>query len=574
MKRFIGATIFLSLIISLKAQVPQGISHQAVIRDATNALITNAPVGIRVSIIKDVPEGAVVYSELHTPVSNANGLISFIIGEGNGQTGSFTGIDWSTGTYYIKTEADPLGGTSYTITGTSRLLSVPYALCAKSAAFVCDSLVLKDTLGVTRFVLNPNTGMFKMMDKDTVWYSIAVNSPANTGIRYSDGSYRETNGNVSTLYSDESKVIMVSQTTHNNLPGPGIESEIEKQFDAYGNLRELITRTKEGGDTGTIIEEQRSFNENGNEIKKRRRKYNMFQQIIQEEYYDGQSLLSKKENTYNTTVSSSGVINEAITDKYEGGDDKNVITQSKTNGVLTDEKRYQKNTSSGGLATLREWLKIYYDDNTVQKIMEYYSPLGAKKFIRTETADKEYQSYTQKVEDNSGNYTYILQDYYGIHVKANVTKFSSNLIFGGTSDFSESPLFRKDVNLNKDINVKGIKKFRIDHPQYPSTKYLQHAAVESNEVMNFYSGNVTTGTDSLSTVTLPDYFNLINIDFRYQLTVIGTGFVRAIVFSEIDENNEFQIKTDAPGIKVSWQVTARRNDQYMLDNPFSDVVDK
>ncbi len=74
--------------------------------------------------------------------------------------------------------------------------------------------------------------------------------------------------------------------------------------------------------------------------------------------------------------------------------------------------------------------------------------------------------------------------------------------------------------------------------------------------------------------TLPGYFHLINIDFRYQLTIIGTSFARAVIFSEIDENNQFVIKTDEPNTKVSWQVTAKRNDQRMIDNPFSDVVDK
>ncbi len=123
------------------------------------------------------------------------------------------------------------------------------------------------------------------------------------------------------------------------------------------------------------------------------------------------------------------------------------------------------------------------------------------------------------------------------------------------------------------LNVTGTKLFRIDHPA-DTSKYLQHAAIESNEVLNQYSGNVITDAGGLATVTLPDYFHLVNIDFRYQLTVMGASFAHAIIFSEIDANNQFVIKTDEPNTKVSWQVTAKRNDQYLINNPFSDVVDK
>jgi hypothetical protein len=97
--------------------------------------------------------------------------------------------------------------------------------------------------------------------------------------------------------------------------------------------------------------------------------------------------------------------------------------------------------------------------------------------------------------------------------------------------------------------------------------------MESNEVLNVYSCNVTTDDDGFATVTLPDYFDEINTDFSYVLTVVGTTFARAIIYSEI-EDNEFQIITDESNIKVSWQVIAKRNDQYLQDNPFNDVLDK
>jgi hypothetical protein len=122
---FLTAILFCSLLL---AQAPQGISHQAVIRNSLNEIVTNSTVGIRVSILQGSPTGTEVYRETHTPQSNANGLITDIIGQGVAGTGIFDSIGWSNGPYFLKTEADPTGGTNYTITGTTQIMSVPYAL--------------------------------------------------------------------------------------------------------------------------------------------------------------------------------------------------------------------------------------------------------------------------------------------------------------------------------------------------------------------------------------------------------------------------------------------------------------
>jgi len=107
---------------------------------------------------------------------------------------------------------------------------------------------------------------------------------------------------------------------------------------------------------------------------------------------------------------------------------------------------------------------------------------------------------------------------------------------------------------------KGSGSFKIDHPLDPANKYLSHSFVESPDMMNVYNGNVTTNQHGLAVVTLPDYFEVLNRDFRYQLTVIGQ-FSQAIVAKEISRNR-FTIKTSRPGVKVSWQVTGIRQDAY------------
>jgi len=92
---------------------------------------------------------------------------------------------------------------------------------------------------------------------------------------------------------------------------------------------------------------------------------------------------------------------------------------------------------------------------------------------------------------------------------------------------------------------KGAGTFLIDHPLDPENKYLYHSFVESPDMMNIYNGNVVTDANGDARVTMPSYFEALNKDFRYQLTVLGT-FAQAIIKDEI-KGNSFTIKTDKPG---------------------------
>ena len=112
--------IFISFAIS---QTPQGFNYQAILHNANGEVITVKQVGLRISILKNnVP----VCVEQYTPVTNGFGMVSLALGSVN--TVDFGSIDWSTGTFTIKIELDPNGGTSYSDMGTTQLLSVPFAL--------------------------------------------------------------------------------------------------------------------------------------------------------------------------------------------------------------------------------------------------------------------------------------------------------------------------------------------------------------------------------------------------------------------------------------------------------------
>ncbi len=131
MKRLIPALIFILISLTLLSETPNKMSFQAVVRDKNNNLVSNTKVGVKISILKD---SETIYSEIQYPTTNSNGLISLEFGGADG----FDAIDWSKGPYFLKNEIDPNGGQNYSISGTSQILSVPYALHAQSASYLVD----------------------------------------------------------------------------------------------------------------------------------------------------------------------------------------------------------------------------------------------------------------------------------------------------------------------------------------------------------------------------------------------------------------------------------------------------
>lgn len=124
--------------LNIHAQIPQKMTYQAVVRDASNKLLVNKTIGVKISILKGT---TVVFSEVYNPnpTTNQNGLLTLEIGGGTPLMGDIANIDWSDGPYFIKTEIDPLGGTTYSIQGTTQLLSVPYAFYAKTSGPVSEA---------------------------------------------------------------------------------------------------------------------------------------------------------------------------------------------------------------------------------------------------------------------------------------------------------------------------------------------------------------------------------------------------------------------------------------------------
>lgn len=138
-------------------------------------------------------------------------------------------------------------------------------------------------------------------------------------------------------------------------------------------------------------------------------------------------------------------------------------------------------------------------------------------------------------------------------------------------DFDGSVRIKGAASITGNL-TKGGGSFKIDHPLDPENKYLQHSFVESPDMMNIYNGNVTLNDDGQAVVLLPEYFEALNCDYRYQLTCIG-GFAPVYIEEKISDNC-FKIAGGKPGMEISWQVTGIRHDPYVVANRIQVEQDK
>lgn len=152
---------------------------------------------------------------------------------------------------------------------------------------------------------------------------------------------------------------------------------------------------------------------------------------------------------------------------------------------------------------------------------------------------------------------------YGQSLGGGYAIYGSN---GGSNTTGYAGYFNGRVNVAGTLSKSGGS-FKIDHPLDPANKFLSHSFVESPDMMNIYNGNVVTDADGYAIVTMPDWFEALNRDFRYQLTAIDDGddFVQVKVVKEI-EGNAFVLRSSKAGVKISWQVTGVRHDAWAQVN--------
>lgn len=505
---FMAAAVF--------AQAPQKMTYQAVIRNTGNALVTNTTVGMRISILQGSVTGSSVYTELQFPSSNTNGLVTFEIGGGAVVSGSFSSINWANGPYFIKTETDPLGGTAYSITGTSQLLSVPYALHAATAGNIPTNVssFTNDSGYLTAEVDGSVTNEIQTLSLSGSSLSISggnsVTLPAEV-----DGS---VTNEIQTLSLSGSS-LSISGGNSVTLPASGGGGTLDAAYDFGGSgLGRFIT-----ADAGEV-----SITTNS-----------------------PSGIALRAENTNTGVAIISNVTNASNTFS---------AIQASTNSSSATTSAIIGNSSgaawgiSGQVQSSATAQAAVYGSNLRTTGGHGVMGIGFNGAVGQTNYSSGYGVYAENFDAIAplGNGVGVGgRGYYGVF---------------GEDRYSGSIAGAYGVYSNGNFGATGTKTFNIDHPKDPENKFLRHFSMESDEVLNVYRGTIVFDANGEATVTLPGYFSDINRNVSYQLTPVG-AYMPLFVKEKVDGANKFVIGGGIAGKEVSWAVYAERNDLYMQKHP-------
>ena len=457
MKSLIFSCLFTILGLASLAQSPQLFRYQGLARDSSGNPLANDTLSLRVTIHQGTSTGLVVYKETHQVIANAFGSFSVNIGGGTVVTGNFSTIPWRSYPFFQEVEMDIHGGSNYTSMGTSRYLSVPYALNVDSANYSFRNL-LSDSAIRSYHSRRSDTSIYS----DTAFYSIRSRS------------------------SDSAK----------------------------NGIAPFIVQNNTGGNTLASV----AIYANGNTAA------NAAPTIYAKNFGMGTSLYAESGNGKFVLADANGL--ETNGHSQLGGNVDIVGTLHASGpSLFTNTVDITGNLSSTGLLTSNNMHVTTLNANTL--------------------------------------YANLIQDY-------GPAQINGNFYVNGATQMSDVAVLG---NLSVSGNLsKGGGSFKIDHPLDPKNKYLYHSFVESPDMKNIYDGTVITDENGNANISLPDYFEALNRDFRYQLTSIGQP--SQVWVTEEVNNNAFSIKTDKPNVKISWQVTGIRKDAYAEKHRIVPEVEK
>jgi len=272
-KIILSIAAFLMINVAL-AQAPEGINYQAVVRDVSGNVIANQNVNYQISLLQNNASGNAVYVETHNLNSNDFGLTNFVIGNGATVSGDFTTIDWGADSYFVKIELDEAGGSNFTTMGTSQLMSVPYALHAKTADNVDDAdadatneIQTISRTGTTVTLSNGGGSFIDSLNTYTAGSGIDITnnviSTAPASIYTESGQLNDNFYNVTTVFQPVGPEFTINKTNENSIieitlnsyinPGifsgtSGVKLEIRidgatANFDTPGNLKTSNSNT-------------------------------------------------------------------------------------------------------------------------------------------------------------------------------------------------------------------------------------------------------------------------------------------------------------------------------------------
>lgn len=227
MKKIISIlTLFFTLLTF--AQVPQGISYQAIALNGSGNPVASSNVGVRLSVLDNSANGTVLYTETHTKITNPQGLFNLVIGQGTPTTGTFSAIDWRVNTKFLKVEMDAAGGSNYTLVGTTQLLSVPYAMHAGSVASIDGNPSINDDIinnKSSSFAFNDTVAdrVYACNTVTNTWTFQQYNASASPSILNSNGNFGFNDIVDNIVYVYNSKTGTWSSQVYNSSASPTIQ---------------------------------------------------------------------------------------------------------------------------------------------------------------------------------------------------------------------------------------------------------------------------------------------------------------------------------------------------------------
>ena len=591
----------------------QKFNYQGVARNASGQAISNQNLSFRITLIDATANGTELYKETHAVATNAFGLYNLAIGGGTVVSGDMGTIDWGSDNKFIRVEMDPTGGSSYVDMGTNQLLSVPFAMYALNgtpgpsgpggpagppgvagpagpvgatgatgpagpagpagpigATGPAGSANISGTANsLVKFTGASTGGNSQLSDNGT---TVTVNAPTpNPNVKFQVQAGAIGNTIRATLVGAPSSSITTSGSIYGeSSTGIGVIGVSASQNGVYGlasgslggvsglntgtgnGVWGVVTGTGvagffEGGTSGRGIIVSSGASGFGTSTPTGRLvveqpatpvpAIDTFPAIHGYSYTTQGSLKGGVSGAYNTSNYGTGVhglgyqgvnFRDCNTAFSTGNQDVGVYGSANTAGV--------EGVSAGGIGV------VGYNKNS--------------SFAATTGGGNTYGVYGYANTIGGASTPPVRYGVYG---------YAAGATTNHAGYFSGSVLVTGSI-------AKASGTFKIDHPQDPENKYLYHSFVESPDMMNIYNGNATTDASGYATVTLPGYFESLNSDFRYQLTVIGT-FAQAIVAQEVS-GGSFKIQTNQPNVKVSWQVTGIRQDKYAQAHRVAAEVEK
>lgn len=613
-------TLVLSVIsfLNVFSQAPNGFNYQAVIRNSSGQPVANKSVSLKFTIHEATPTGTIIYQETQSKSTNAFGLISTIVGTGNIISGAFPKqAQLASGLKYFQVEVDPEGGSNFLDIGTSQIVSVIYSNYSNFSGEAQTSVSANSLSSTATINLNQlsNLGAAngQVLKYDGSKWSPASDNGDDWGsqIVKTDSSFTGNGTTASPLALSQNNASQGNVLKWNGtkwFPGKDLVSVYKGGTGITIDTNNIInsTWTSSGNNisnnnTGLIGLGTSSPNSIAKVHIYGTGIYSssaapVYQSAL---YIDSCSKSSSYSGIYSEGgwrgvfghnkgnrggVQAVGVYGLAEGAKYTTGYGVlgNAIGTGPVNYGLFGESSngqsanfgvYGKSTGSGtsfksGVYGIGSSTGVYgttagngylfinslstLTPGIVGQVRTVTSgrPVGVVAMTANKTSfgQSALLAYADSNSNNFGIEAYAMHGSsanYGIYA----TGTGAGTNYAG---YFVGLLYASSAN-------SSIKAFKIDHPADPENKYLYHSSIESPDMMNIYNGNVTTDASGDATISLPSYFNLLNKDFKYQLTCIGQ-FAQAIIIEEIGENNQFKIKTDKPNVKVSWQVSGVRQD--------------